>query len=138
MNKNIYWYHINIFYWISLFWLNKSISWCHIKILFAIFPEHLFFQNTSSGCFRGLLEHWLLLKILIISLLEKCQPQNIVEGWHPPALPFPSSPFTLPFRILSFTVDSNINSTVAIKKVMECVILKMYCHSIIVIILRIW
>ena len=54
--------------------------------LFVFFvSEKLFlgtfsFQNTSTECFWGLIKRWLLLKILIISLLEKCQPHKIVGG----------------------------------------------------------
>ena len=74
--------------------------------LFVFFvSEKLFlgtfsFQNTSTECFWGLIKRWLLLKILIISLLEKYQPHKIVGGGGgglapanlPPSLPFSLRP----------------------------------------------
>ena len=46
------------------------------ELVTCVLRFHFFFQNTSSECFRGLLERWLLLKILITSLLEKHQPYS--------------------------------------------------------------
>ena len=62
---------------------------------FYLISDHLFFQNTSTECFQKLLERWLLLKILLISVLEKCQSQKIVVGASaPPSPPNPLFPYS--------------------------------------------
>ena len=62
----------------------------------AIFKSNFFFKSTSNERFRGLLEHWFLLKTLKISLLEKCQPHKIVGVLMPPCPhPFPAPLYLL-------------------------------------------
>ena len=66
----------------------KIVLWLWSSGTFFFISEQLFsrtpfFQSTSSDSFWGLLERWLMLGILIIFLLEKCQPHKIVEGVAP-------------------------------------------------------
>ena len=61
----------------------------HLTVLIyfraAIFKSIFFFQNASSECFPGLLEHWVPLKMLKISYWKNFNPTKFV-----PSPPFPT------------------------------------------------